>query len=219
VSETTAPSRAAKEATRDMEDTAFTPMLRALIRNVPSVIAVAFVDYDGECIDYCSTAISTYEAKVVGAHLLVVGMLVTQAHQTGGAPILTHVVCKAREFFIRRVSDDYTLVVVTKRVAHQGETVAMIETTVSALRVEGEIDRPNFENERPTIFVDVRSSPWGFAPTVLYDRGDRLEIVDVLGRWTEGAPPRERVGFLTRTERGDELVLLCDPLTSKWERR
>ncbi len=219
MSETSTRTLAGREAARDMEDTAFTPMLRALIRNVPSVVAVAFVDYDGECIDYCSTAISAYEAKVVGAHLLVVAKLVAAAHPTGGAPILTHVVCTQRELFVRRVSDDYTLVVVSKRVPHQAETIAMIETTVAALRVEGGIDRPDFESHRRAIFVDVRSSPWGFAPTALYDRGDRLEIVDVLGRWTEGLPPRERIGFLTRTERGDELVLLCDPLTSKWERR
>jgi hypothetical protein len=54
---------------------------------------------------------------------------------------------------------------------------------------------------------------------VLYDRGDRIEIADVLGRWSEGSAPNERVGFLTRTERGDELVLLCDPVSGKWERR
>lgn len=205
------------EAQRDMEDTSFTPTLRALIRNVPAVIAAAFVDYDGECIDYCSTAVSAYEAKIVGAQLLVVAKMVQDAHQTlaGGAPILTHVVCSARELFVRRVSEDYTLAVVTKRMLHQSETISMIETTVAALRVEGGIPRPAFETGKRRIFVDVRSSPWGFAPTALFDRGDRIEIVDVLGRWAEG----DRVGFLTRTERGDELVLLYDPNAQRWERR
>lgn len=217
---TEAPAPATKEAARDMDDTAFTPTLRALIRNVPAVIATAFVDYDGECVDYCSTAVSAFEAKVVGAHLLVLAKLVQESlGSAGGAPILTHVVCSARELFVRRVSSDYTLVVVTRRIPHQSETVSMIETTVAALRVEAQIPRPDFETGKRIIFVDVRSSPWGFAPTALYDRGDRIEIVDVLGRWTEGAAPKERVGFLTRTERGDELVLLCDPATGRWERR
>jgi hypothetical protein len=213
--------RRAFEAQRDMEDTAFTPTLRALIRNAPSVIAAAFVDYDGECIDYCSTAVSAYEAKIVGAQLLVVAKMVQDAHQTlsGGAPILTHVVCSARELFVRRISEDYTLAVVTRRIPHQSETISMIETTVTALRVEGGIPRPSFETGKRPIYVDVRSSPWGFAPTALYDRGDRIEIIDVLGRWAEGAPPRERIGFLTRTERGDELVLLWDPVGERWERR
>jgi predicted regulator of Ras-like GTPase activity (Roadblock/LC7/MglB family) len=218
---TEAPAPASKEAKRDMEDTSFTPTLRALIRNVPAVIATAFVDYDGECIDYCSTAVSAYETKVVGAHLLVLAKMVQDSLETlsGGIPVLTHVVCSQRELFVRRVSLDYTLVVVTRRIPHQSETISMIETTVAALRVEGQIERPTFETSRRAIFVDVRSSPWGFAPTVLYDRGDRIEIVDVLGRWSEGSAPNERVGFLTRTERGDELVLLCDPVSGKWERR
>jgi hypothetical protein len=210
----------AKEAPRDLPETAFTPMLRALIRGAPTVLAAAFVDDEGECVDYCSTSVSAYEAKVIGAQLLVVVKLIQAGlGRAGGVPILTHVAASQREFFVRRVSDDYSLVALTKRGVHQGETIAMIETTVAAFRAEAGIPRPRFEGAHRHVFVDVRESPWGFAPSTLYERGDRIQIVDVLGRWTEGQGQSERLGFLTRSERGDELVLFCDPRTGRWERR
>lgn len=208
------------EAPRDLPETAFTPMLRALIRGAPTVLAAAFVDEEGECVDYCSTSVSAYEAKIIGAQLLVVVKIIHAAlGQTGGVPILTHVVASQRDLFVRRISEDYTLVAVAKRTVHQGETIAMIERTISAFRAEAGIPRPAFEGRHGHVFVDVRESPWGFAPATLYERGDRIEILDVLGRWTEGQGQGERLGFLTRSERGDELVLFCDPRTGRWERR
>lgn len=210
----------AQEAPRDLPETAFTPMLRALIRGAPTVVAASFVDEEGECVDYCSTSISAFDAKILGAHLLVVAKLIHAGlDRTSGVPILVHVTTRERELFVRRVSDDYTLVAITKRAAQHGETIAMIERTVAAFRVEAGIERPRFEDRHREIFVDVRESPWGFAPAVLYERGDRVEIVDVLGRWSEGTGQSERLGFLTRSERGDEIVLFCDPRTQRWERR
>ncbi len=206
------------EAPRDLPETAFTPVLRALLRGAPAVLAAAFVDEEGECVDYCSTSVSAFETKVIGAQLLVVVKLVRAGlGAASGEPIVVHVAASERELFARRISDDYTLVALASPSPRRGETLAMIETAIAGFRAEAGIPRPAFEASRTGTFVDVRESPWGFAPTTLYERGDRIEIRDVLGRWTEESG--RRVGFLARTDRGDEVVLFCDPETGTWERR
>ena len=59
------------EAERDQMESAFTPILRQGVERIaPSVLALAFVDHEGECIDYVSS-LDPFEAKVCAAHALV----------------------------------------------------------------------------------------------------------------------------------------------------
>ena len=54
------------ETPRDMEETAFTPLLRRYIMSLLEVQAVVFVDDEGETVDY-ATRIPIYDAKVIAA--------------------------------------------------------------------------------------------------------------------------------------------------------
>ena len=58
------------EAKRDLLETSFTPILRRIWSAMPSVLAAVFVDLEGECIDYVSS-LDPFEAKVSAAHALV----------------------------------------------------------------------------------------------------------------------------------------------------
>lgn len=207
------------ETPRDNAETAFTAPLRALVRSAPEVLAVAFVDEEGECVDYC-TSLSPFEAKIAGAQLLVVASNVARAFDgKAGIPNLIVVEADERCLLARRAGEGYTLALVVA--ASPGVTSSLfvaLEATLTALRVEAGIPRPEFERQRPRIFADVRASPWGFAPVAVYDRGQRIEVKDVLGRWTEEGGTAGRVCFLVRTESGEELVLRYDEIADLWER-
>lgn len=207
------------EADRDNAETAFTAPLRALVRSAPEVLAVAFVDDEGECVDYC-TSLSPFEAKIAGAQLLVLVKDVTQAFEgKAGVPNLIVVEATERCLIARRAGEGYTLAVVVA--ASPGITTALfvaLEATLTALRVEAGIPRPDFERQKARLFADVRTSPWGYAPEALYDRGERIEVKDVLGRWTEDGGTAGRVCFLVRVGNGEEIVLRYDEVADVWER-
>lgn len=206
------------EAARDNAETGFTAALRSLVRAAPEVLAVAFVDEEGECVDYC-TSLSPFEAKIAGAQLLVLATQVAAAHEVGGKPNLITIDCDERCLVARRAGEGYTLaLLVTASVGVTNALLVTIEATLTALRVEAGIARPTFEHGRPRLFAEVRTSPWGYAPVVLYERGERIEVRDVLGRWMEEGGTAGRVCFVVRTDRGEEIVLRYDELTDIWER-
>lgn len=215
----TSPSR--EEARRDIDESAFTSVLRSLVRIVPEALLAVFVDEEGECVDYCS-ALPPFDAKIAGAQLHVMVHEVSQvvARLRGGKVWFVHVQASERELLVRRVSDEYLLVLVTRPMKVEGPLRAAIDATVAALRAEGEISRPRWEPHRQPLLVDVRQARgWGYAPEVIYDRGVRTEILAVLGRFGEGEGPQRRDVFLVRTEHGEELTLAHRLDVGTWERR
>jgi predicted regulator of Ras-like GTPase activity (Roadblock/LC7/MglB family) len=220
-SSTGMPAVLANEALRDLDETPFTGVLRSLLRTVPEALLAVFVDEEGECIDYCSV-LAPYEAKVAGAQLHVVMHEISAvlARLRAGKSWFLHVQAETRELLVRRVSDEYVLVVVTRPTPVEGPLRAALDSTVAALRAEGEIARPAWEPHRPSLRVDVREAlGWGYAPLVFYDRGVRTEITAVLGRFGEGDGRGRRDLFLVRTEHGEELTLAHRPSDGVWERR
>ncbi len=215
------PAVVSNEAKRDLDESPFTPLLRSLVRTVPEALLAVFVDEEGECIDYCSS-VPPYEAKVAGAQLHVVMHEISNvlARLRAGKTWFLHVQATRRELLVRRVSDEYVLVVVTRPTPIEGPLRAALDATVSALRAEGEIPRPAWEPYRSALSVDVREAlGWGYAPLVFYDRGVRTEITAVLGRFDEGEGVALRHLFLVRTEHGEELTLVHRPNDGVWERR
>jgi hypothetical protein len=215
------PAVLAKEALRDLDESPFTPLLRSLLRTVPEALLAVFVDEEGECIDYCS-ALAPYEAKIAGAQLHVVmhEIATVLGRLRGGKTWFLHVQAYERELIVRRVSDEYVLVVVTRPTPVEGPLRAALDATVAALRAESGIPRPAWEPHRPGLRVDVRDAlGWGYAPQVFYDRGVRTEITAVLGRFGEGEGPGRRDLFLVRTEHGEELTLAHRPSDGVWDRR
>jgi predicted regulator of Ras-like GTPase activity (Roadblock/LC7/MglB family) len=209
------------EHRRDIDESAFTSVLRALLRGVPEALLAVFVDDEGECVDYCSS-LPPFDAKIAGAQLHVMVHEVAQAitKLRGGKVWYVHIQGTEREMIVRRVSDEYLLVVMTRPLRVEGPLRAAIDATVAALRAEGEIPRPRWEPHRQPIVVEVREARgWGYAPEVIYDRGVRTEILAVLGRFGEGEGPQRRDVFLVRTEHGEELTLAHRVDGGVWERR
>jgi predicted regulator of Ras-like GTPase activity (Roadblock/LC7/MglB family) len=211
----------AKEAPRDQDESAFTAILRRVLYRTTGVLAVSFVDGEGECVDYCS-ALPPFDAKVAGAHLLVVVSELAERMRTldAGQSWLLHVHGQRRDLVARRVSDEYLLVVVLKPRAFTRRLMGGIEQAVTELRREAGIDVPEWEPVLDSVRVEVRDAVgWPYAPAAFVDEGGRrVAIGDVLGRWMEGTGRRSRVFFRVRTEEGQELTLVHDRATDRWER-
>ncbi len=210
----------AREAPRDQTESAFTPILRRLLHRTTGVLAVCFVDDEGECVDYCA-ALPPYDVKVTGAHMWVVlvELSARMAKVGGGETWLLHVSGEERDLVARRVSEEYMLAVVTKPRALTRRLVGGIEQAVAELRREAGIAVPEWEPVIDAVRVEVRTAVgWSYAPSAFHDEGRRIEIADVLGRWTEGSGASARVCFRVRSEDGEELTLVHDRGLDRWER-
>ncbi len=209
----------AKEAPRDQAESAFTPILRRLLHRARGVLAVAFVDGEGECVDYCSS-LSPFETKVAGAQMLVtMSELAERIRRVGGGESYALTVhCERRDFVVRRVNEAYLLLVALKRGALTRRLRGGIEHTVTELRREALIEVPRWEPVLDSVRVEVREAVgWPYAPAAYFgDDGQRRAIEVVLGRWFQGA--RSRMCFRVRTEDGHELTLMHDRSTDRWER-
>jgi predicted regulator of Ras-like GTPase activity (Roadblock/LC7/MglB family) len=210
-----------EEHRRDIDESAFTGVLRSLMRGVPEALLAVFVDEEGECIDYCSS-LPPFDTKIAGAQLHVmvheIGPIV--ARLRGGNVWFVHVQGSERELMVRRVSDEYLLVLVTRPIRVEGPLRAALDATVAALRAEGEIARPRWEPHRQPLVVETREARgWGYAPEIMYDRGVRTEILAVLGWFGEGEGAQRRDVFLVRTEHGEELTLAHRLDDGVWDRR
>lgn len=210
----------ARESPRDQAESAFTPILRRLLHRTTGVLAVCFVDDEGETVDYCA-ALAPYDVKVTGAHLRVImGDLGARLERAGGgASWLLHVSGDGRDLLARRVSEEYLLVVLTKPRGVTRRLLGGVEQAVAELRREAGIAAPAWEPSASTVRVEVRDAVgWPYAPAAFHDEGQRVPVADVLGRWTEGTGPRARICFRVRTEDGQELTLVHDRAQGRWER-
>lgn len=216
------------ESPRDMAESAFTATLRALLHSVPGMLAVIFVDREGECIDYCAT-ISPYDAKVIAAHMIIiVGEARERGLERGGEPWWIHVHGTERDLVVRRFGDDYALVVATRPSGISSMLSENIELAVRELRYESGIEPPIWEPTPDRVRVEVRLSTtgWAYAPKAYWHRGDRTMITDVLGRWVESEPgirpsdpERQAICFMVRSSSGEELTLVHWVEEDVWERR
>ncbi|MGE0787083.1 MAG: hypothetical protein AB7S26_15525 [Sandaracinaceae bacterium] len=209
----------AKEAARDLDESAFTPILRRLLYRGRGVLMVCFVDFEGECVDYCST-LPPYDAKVAGAQMLVtLSEVAARMHKLGGGETYSMTIHAApRELVVRRVSAEYMLVVTLRRGSLTRRLRGGIEHAVIELRREAAIDVPSWDPVMDSVRVDVRAAiGWSYAPEAFFaDDGSRQEIEIVLGRWFDRG--RSRVCFRVRTVQGEELTLIHDRAVDRWER-
>ena len=210
------------EAPRDQDESAFTPILRQLWASVPKLEAAAFVDVEGECIDYVS-AVDPYDAKVAAAHMrvLVDSLFEVSAKLATGQPILLEISTEDRELWGRRISAEYLLVVLTRADVDRTRLRSMLTTAAHGFRDEAGLAAPSWEGT-PEIKVQLREAVgWPYAP-VSFEQGSACtRIEDVLGRWTERrtAEGGELVCFRVRTDDGIELTLAHDPTGDDWQIR
>lgn len=211
-------------------------ILRPIWASDPSVLAAAFVDMEGECVDYVAS-IDPFDAKVIGAQLLVVMLdaaerLRTIAH---GEALELMISAEHREFLVRRLDDDYLVVVATEGGALNKAIIAAVDRAAVTLGREAGMHVPPVPRTSPSSpppdptlrWVDVELRPsarWDYAPVAFEEstalRGGssastepaRMAVVHVLGRYRDG----EQVCFRIRAEDGRELTLAHDLPSGRW---
>ena len=212
--------RRAPEGPRDELETAFTPILRRVWTEVPSVLSAAFVDHEGECIDYVSS-LDPYEAKVSAAHTtMLFEQLRTRQHKLGFAePVTLMISATLRELWARRVTDEHLLVAISAHGAEAAGIGPVLERAAAEFRREVGVELPVWEPSPPLEVVVRAAVGWPFAPAAFTAEGVRVVVSDVLGRWVEHpeAPGiEERTCFRVRTDDGRELTLVHDPARPGW---
>lgn len=212
------------ESARDLAESAFTPILRSLWSSNAGVLAVAFVDLEGECVDYCSS-IPPFDAKVAGAHLRIVveELRARCAGRLGAGGLRSlHIAGDRMEILARRVTDEYLLVVLLRPARAVRKLLEEVEETVLRLRSEAGVPPPAWDVVASEIVVEVRAAKgWPYAPSAFTVESVRTEVAAVLGRWVEGtrATGGELVCFRVRTPSGEELTLAHDLVSDRWLRR
>jgi len=217
------------EAERDELETAFTPILRRMWSAAPSLLAAAFVDLEGECIDYVSS-LDPFEAKVSAAHALVLMDRLRAARDKLGLdePVELAISGNQRDLWARRVSAEYLLVAVLLPEPDHTRVRAVLASAGREFCEEVGVDAPAWDPNslRPSgkggLQVLVRSAVgWPYAPASFEQAGVRVTISDVLGRWLEPSDlgHGELVCFRIRTQEGQELTLVHDPSGDAWSVR
>jgi predicted regulator of Ras-like GTPase activity (Roadblock/LC7/MglB family) len=209
------------EAQRDQMESAFTPILRKAWTASASVLALVFVDNEGECIDYVSS-LDPFEAKVCAAHALVLVEGLRAAWSKLGLtdPAMLSISGSRRELWAWRVSADYLLVAVLVPGADHTQIRAVLASAGREFREEVGVRAPGWEPAGGPLEVIVRGAiGWPYAPQSFRQDGVRIGVADVLGRWIEGSAPEELVCFRVRTEEGQELTLVHDSNGDSWRLR
>jgi predicted regulator of Ras-like GTPase activity (Roadblock/LC7/MglB family) len=209
-----------QEAPRDQAESAFTAILRRLWDQLPPLLAAAFVDTEGECIDYISR-IDPYEAKVSAAHMhMLLGEVAASFLKIeAGRTFSLEIEASQREIWVQRVGEEYLLVAVFTAGSERAQREAAIALACAEFRHEVGLQAPPWEKSRQRLSVRVRpATGWRYAPETYSDGGVRVTITDVIGRWTEagGVMGDELVCFRVRTEEGRELTLVHDPDGDGW---
>jgi len=213
------------KAQRDTSPSEFALILRRVCDAVSSVEMAAFVDMEGECIDYYSS-LDPYEAKVVAAQTVAtLGQIVLSNHKLQfGETYIMEVSTGDKELLARRINDDYLLVVLAAP-EEEGEDSRIARVLVHAareFRADAGVAAAAWEPSADILTVETREARgWQYAPAAFTDEGKRVVITDVLGRWIETGELRSKgkVCFRVRTERGMELTLVHDPDLNQWTSR
>jgi predicted regulator of Ras-like GTPase activity (Roadblock/LC7/MglB family) len=211
-------TRRPPEAKRDELESAFTPILRRVLNALPNALCAVFVDTEGECIDYASS-IDPFEAKVSGAHALVLLNRLRASHHTLGLqePFGLAIAGTERELWARRITDDYLLVVVALPGAEASQMWTLLASAARDFRAEVSAAAASWEPTTKLEVVVRAAIGWPFAPAAFSQHGVRVAVTDVLGRWTEpGNGDAELSCFRVRTGDGQELTLIHDPSANGW---
>lgn len=205
---------------RETNSSDFTAILRRIWETIPSVLVAAFVDVEGECVDYVSS-LDPYEAKINAAEISsVVGILLGDQNKLAlGEPHTLEIVGDVRELWARRIDDNYSLVTVVFSGVDRTRLKKAMARAVREFRGEAGTAPPAWEPPGDLIQVETRQATgWQYAPSAFLEEGIWIAITDVLGRWVEPAQytERDKVCFRVRTEQGIELTLVYDQQANQW---
>jgi hypothetical protein len=207
---------------RDRPESLFAVILRGFLQVHPAVLAAVFVDRDGECVDYASS-LEPFDAQVIGAQLAdVTRDLVGRVPGWGaGALVLWLLEAGSREFVVRRVSEEHSVVAALQRGGVNARLLRSMGALAEALRREGALAAAGWEPWGERFAVELRRSAggWGYAPSAIGGASGLLPV-EVLGRWVErgSISAQEIVCFRVRCG-PEELTLVYDRTLDRWHRR
>jgi predicted regulator of Ras-like GTPase activity (Roadblock/LC7/MglB family) len=218
----TPPAAPARTLQRDRPDSAFSFILNRFVEVHEEVLAAVVVDCQGECVDY-ATVIDPYEAKVFGAALLGTTEEITAATRRMGAgsPIQWVLEAARYDLLVRRLSDEFALVVVLSSRGLNGHVLSAMNTLSDALRHEAGVAAATWDPSSVPFRVQTRLGPQGEElPASVYDGGVAQAVQAVLARWTERGviSSADRTCFRVRVAKG-ELTLVFEPQLKQWHRR
>ncbi|MAQ17690.1 MAG: hypothetical protein CMN30_23205 [Sandaracinus sp.] len=211
-----------QEAERDQNEGAFTVLLRELLVH-RRVLAVALVDSEGECVDYCSV-VEPYEAKVAGALL---GLALRQVGHFAAATDIGRVgtmeiLADERDLVVRNMGEGYSLAMVAEAGAIDQDVMATLRRVSRRVGEEAGLPPPGWDSDEPGLWVATREAVgWAFAPVAFKEGdGDPVAVIDVIGRWEErgGLVGSPLTCFRVRLEDGSEATLAFDEGESLWMR-
>ncbi len=200
---------------RDQEESAFGAILGDLVKRVPGAFAAVLVDGEGECVDYTiapnrsrSPAIDPYDVKIAGAHWTIV---LAEIAQRPAIAAPSTIICRGekRSFIVRRLPDDYAVVVLLKRRAGFLAVSRALDACERSLAQEAGWDLP--KGRGIWIGVDVETDSRN--RPIWLTMGALSCAVEVLGALTR-LHRRER-GFRVRLPSGGELNLVRE-VGNRW---
>ncbi|MCG8558072.1 MAG: hypothetical protein MJD61_22710 [Proteobacteria bacterium] len=215
------PSRRRRvEHERDQHNSGLTPLLAQLWRADPTVLAAAFVDGEGETIDYFSS-LEPYAAKLCAAQLVAwAGQLFARTSRLAAGTLYElEVWGEQRAVVLRRIDDDYGLAVVRRGHPEFRYLAEAMPRAITAFRREIVLPAPRWEPAAQPLHVETRpATGWSYAPCSFSVGSTRTEVSEVLGRFSSLSRRGNQWCFRVRTEHGEELTLVQGP-GDQWQLR
>lgn len=198
-----------QRAPRAQTPSAFSPFLEALRQGCPGCRAVAFVDREGEAVDFIGSG-SEFDIKVAAAHLRI---LLQEADVLPGTARRLVVGNERRSYVIEQLPEGYALVLVYP--SRAAFTVSERALNACAHALGREAGFPNASRSSRPFWQPVEVKP-------RHPRRSRPEWALMGGSWQAvqvigvhmNLAPRER-GYRVRLAGGAEVTLVREPL-GRW---
>jgi predicted regulator of Ras-like GTPase activity (Roadblock/LC7/MglB family) len=116
---------------------AFRPILESMVKAIPGAVGAVFADWEGEPVDQFAH-IAPLEIQLVGAHWGVVFSAASACCQKmgGGGAEEMWIEGEGALVLVRRVAEQYYVVLATKREAHLGTARRALERSAALLLEE-----------------------------------------------------------------------------------
>lgn len=189
--------------------TPFTRILEQLVRACPGALGAAFVDAEGEAVDYAG-AIDSFAIKIAAAHMRILLHEVSRLPALGADSARELMLRgQSRTFCIRAMPEGYAIVLLLSRGACSVSPRAM---QVAERRLAAEAALPVRSHGFDTLWypteVETASKDHRRPRTVRL--GTTWEPLDTILGAVAGLPSRER-GYRVRLRSGAELTLIREP--------
>jgi hypothetical protein len=189
---------------RDQHESAFAAILGGLVGRVPGALAAAFVDRQGETVDYAGR-IDPYAVRLAAAHWRIVLDEVNAQRSLRSARWLALRAGRA-SYILHELPDGYALVVVLTRAAGFSGWRRAVSACVEALGQEAGWTSSGRSWFPVQVIADQRRRPSSLRPAP----GARPRPIEVLGAVAGGLARRER-GWRVRFDTGVEATLVREP--------